>query len=185
MKELLFVVVESNYLEFLQAILLKHGLESYKVAEKKHFPVKYVPPKAQGQWLSDTIDVNDATDYKEMVKKISEDKPPVVKIFLPWAIKSSDHSECTSDSPKGISGQVKKTDLNNHLAQWHLKLQKLYKNKHDEGLTYVSPLGLIPLTPMMIQGWCLALEDGQATITTLPNIESFNMANKAPILHPM
>ncbi|KIK14427.1 hypothetical protein PISMIDRAFT_17275 [Pisolithus microcarpus 441] len=37
----------------------------------------------------------------------------------------------------------------------------------------------------MVQDWCLALEDGQATIATLPNIESFNMANKAPILHLM
>ncbi|KIK13577.1 hypothetical protein PISMIDRAFT_17902 [Pisolithus microcarpus 441] len=37
----------------------------------------------------------------------------------------------------------------------------------------------------MIRDWCLALEDGQATIATPPNIESFNIANKAPILHPM
>ncbi|KIK25101.1 hypothetical protein PISMIDRAFT_9872 [Pisolithus microcarpus 441] len=104
---------------------------------------------------------------------------------LPWAIKSSDDLECTSDSSKGISGSFKKTNLNNCLAQWHLKLQKAYKNDHDEGLTYVGPLGLIPLMPVMIQDWCLALEDGQATITTLLNIESFNMANKAPIVHPM
>ncbi|KAI6107739.1 hypothetical protein EV401DRAFT_1891929 [Pisolithus croceorrhizus] len=108
----------------------------YEVTEKKHFPIKYIPPKARGQWLSDVIDVDNATDYKEMVKKISEDKPPVVKIFvdmqhikkLPQVVKSSDDLECTSDSSK---------------------------------------------------------EDGQATITPLPNIKSFNMDNKAPILHPM
>ncbi|KAI6096257.1 hypothetical protein EV401DRAFT_1895814 [Pisolithus croceorrhizus] len=141
MKELLFIAVESNYLKFLQAILLKHGLESYKVTEKKHFPVK--------QWLLDMIDVNNTTNYKEM---------------LPWAIKSSDDSECTSNSSK---------------------LRKGYKNRHDEGITYISPLGSIPLTPTMIQDWCLALEDGQATIATLPNIELLNMANKAPILHLM
>ncbi|KAI5988904.1 hypothetical protein EDC04DRAFT_2612091 [Pisolithus marmoratus] len=93
MKELLFVAVESNYLEFLQAILCKHGLENYEVTE---------------QWVSDTIDVNNPANYKEMVKKISEDKPPVVKIFvdmqhiekLPQAIKSSNDSECTSNSSK-------------------------------------------------------------------------------------
>ncbi|KIK13778.1 hypothetical protein PISMIDRAFT_17760 [Pisolithus microcarpus 441] len=170
MKELLFIAVESNYLEFLQAILLKHGMR-----------------------VSDAIDVDNAVDYKEMVKNISEDKPPVVKIFvdmqhikkLPQAIQSSDDSECTSDSSKGMSGSAKKANLDNRLARWRLKLQKAYKNEHDEGLTYIGPLGSIPLTPTMIRDWCLALEDGQATITTPPNIELFNMANKAPILHLM
>ncbi|KAI6020499.1 hypothetical protein EDC04DRAFT_2901729 [Pisolithus marmoratus] len=68
--------------------------------------------------------------------------------------------------------------------QWHLKLQKVYKNEHNEGLTYISPLGPLLLMPAMICDWCLALE-GQATIAVLLNIESFNMANKAPVLHPM
>ncbi|KAI6011473.1 hypothetical protein EDC04DRAFT_2905451 [Pisolithus marmoratus] len=130
MKELLFTANNSNYLDFLQAILLKHGLESYEVMEKKHFPLKYVPPKAKGQWASDTIDVDNAADYREM-------------------------------------------------------LEKAYKNKQDEGLTYVGVLGSIPLMLAMVHDWCLALEDGQATIATLPNIESFNIANKAPILHLM
>ncbi|KAI6030228.1 hypothetical protein EDC04DRAFT_2605399 [Pisolithus marmoratus] len=172
MKELLFITVNSNYLDFLQAILLKHGLENYEVTEKRHFPLKYVPPKVKGQWVTDAINVNNAIDYREMVKKISEDKPSVVKIFvdmqhiekLPQAVKSSDDSEFASDSSK---------------------LQKAYKNEHDKGLTYIGPLGSIPLMPTMVQDWCLELEDGQATITTLLNIELFNMANKAPILHLM
>ncbi|KIK28176.1 hypothetical protein PISMIDRAFT_7690 [Pisolithus microcarpus 441] len=150
MKELLFVADNSNYLEFLQAILLKHGLESYEVTDKKHFPLKYVPPKAKGQRASDAIDVDNATDYREMVKKISEEKPAVVKIFvdmrhierLPRASKSSeDDSEFASDSTKGKCGRVKKVDLDNRLARWRLKLQKAYKNEQDEGLTYVGPLG--------------------------------------------
>ncbi|KAI5983615.1 hypothetical protein EDC04DRAFT_2506053, partial [Pisolithus marmoratus] len=70
------------------------------------------------------------------------------------------------------------------LAQWHMKLLKAYKNGHDKGLTYVGPLRPIPLTPTMVCDWCLALEDGQATIAIPPNIESFNAANKAPTLHP-
>jgi hypothetical protein len=41
MKELLFAPDPSNHIKFLQAILLKHGLENYEVMEKKHFPVKY------------------------------------------------------------------------------------------------------------------------------------------------
>ncbi|KAI6016744.1 hypothetical protein EDC04DRAFT_2903047 [Pisolithus marmoratus] len=155
MKELLFTTDNSNYLDFLQAILLKHGLESYEVMEKKHFPLKYVPPKAKGQWASDTIDVNNAADYREMVKKISEEK---------LAISSEDDSEFASDSMKGKSGHVKKVDLDNHLAQWRLKLEKAYKNEQDEGLTYVGVLGSIPLMPAMVCDWCLVLEDGQAAM---------------------
>jgi len=48
MKELLFVLDDSNYLEFLHSILLKHGLENYQVSDKKHFPLKYIPPKTKG-----------------------------------------------------------------------------------------------------------------------------------------
>ena len=47
-KELLFASNDSNYVEFLEAILLKHGLERYEATEKKHFPLKYIPPKAKG-----------------------------------------------------------------------------------------------------------------------------------------
>ncbi|KIK25095.1 hypothetical protein PISMIDRAFT_97447 [Pisolithus microcarpus 441] len=48
MKELLFALDDSNYTEFLQAILHKHGLDGYTVTEKRHFPLKYIPPKAKG-----------------------------------------------------------------------------------------------------------------------------------------
>ncbi|KAI6029022.1 hypothetical protein EDC04DRAFT_2898851 [Pisolithus marmoratus] len=162
MKELLFALDESNYTEFLQAILCKHSLDDYMVTEKKHFPLKYIPPKAKGQHMSDAINVNDIADYREMVKKIAEETPPVMK---------------------GTPNHTKEADLDNHLAWWQLKLQKAYKNKHNEGLTYIRPLGPIPLTPTMVHDWCLALEDGQATIAIPPNIELFNMANKAPVLH--
>ncbi|KAI6043801.1 hypothetical protein EDC04DRAFT_2599890 [Pisolithus marmoratus] len=90
-------------------------------------------------------------------------------------------SEPTSDGPNRTS---RKADLDSCLTQWHLKLHKAYKNKSDEGLMYIGPHGPIPLMPAMVCNWCLALEDGQATIITPPNIESFNLANKAPILHP-
>ncbi|KAL4072356.1 hypothetical protein V8B97DRAFT_1917147 [Scleroderma yunnanense] len=48
LKELSFSINNSNYISFLQAILLKHGLENYKVTEKKHFPFKYLPLKTKG-----------------------------------------------------------------------------------------------------------------------------------------
>ncbi|KIK96477.1 hypothetical protein PAXRUDRAFT_40757, partial [Paxillus rubicundulus Ve08.2h10] len=76
-----------------------------------------------------------------------------------------------------------KANLNSHLAQWHIKLQQKYKNEHDEGLTYIGPLRALPLTPVMVLNWTCALEEGQATLSMPPNIESFDPANKAPILH--
>ncbi|KAI6008476.1 hypothetical protein EDC04DRAFT_2907142 [Pisolithus marmoratus] len=82
MKELLFTLNSSNYIEFLQAILLKHGLAGYEVTEKKHFPLKYIPSKAKGQCILDAINVDNILDYREMVKKLTEDKPPMVKLFM-------------------------------------------------------------------------------------------------------
>ncbi|KIK22928.1 hypothetical protein PISMIDRAFT_11295 [Pisolithus microcarpus 441] len=127
-KELLVALNTSNCIEFLQAILLKHGLNSYKVSEKKHYPLKYIPPKAKGQWVSDVIDVDNIIDYRDMVNKLMEDKPPVVKIFmdmqhvkkLPQGSKSrssEDDSEVTSDSNVGTSSHTRKADLDDHLAQ--------------------------------------------------------------------
>ncbi|KIK15550.1 hypothetical protein PISMIDRAFT_16437 [Pisolithus microcarpus 441] len=178
MKELLFSPTDSNYIEFSQAVLHKHGLNDYQVSEKKHFPLKYIPPKARGQRISDAIDVDNLADYREMVKKISEGQLPISK-----GSRSSndDDSEPTSDSAKRTS---RKADLDSRLARWRLKLQKAYKNEGDKGLMYFGPQGPIPLTPAMVHDWCLALEDGQVTIATPPNIESFNSANKVPFLHP-
>ncbi|KAI5994860.1 hypothetical protein EDC04DRAFT_3094936 [Pisolithus marmoratus] len=66
MKELLFTLSTANYIKFLKAVLLKHGLASYDVTEKKHFPLKYIPPKVKG----------------DMVKKLLEQKPLTVKVFV-------------------------------------------------------------------------------------------------------
>ncbi|KIK18458.1 hypothetical protein PISMIDRAFT_14367 [Pisolithus microcarpus 441] len=174
MKELLFSLTNSNYVEFLQAILCKHGLEDYVVSERKHFPLKYVLPKARGQWLSDAINVDNLADYREMVEKLSQTSKS----------KGSGSSEDDESEPASDSAKTRKADLDSHLARWRLKLHRVYKNENDEGLTYIGPQGPIPLMPAMVCDWCLALEDGQATITTPLNIESFNLANKVPFLHP-
>ena len=76
-----------------------------------------------------------------------------------------------------------KVDLDTCLAQWHIKFQQRYKNEHDEGLTYVGPLGALPLTPAMVFDWVCALEEGQATLLVPSNIQSFNPANKVLFLH--
>ncbi|KAI5998888.1 hypothetical protein EDC04DRAFT_2909211 [Pisolithus marmoratus] len=196
-KELLFTPDDSNYLEFLHSILHKHSLMNYQVTEKKHFSLKYILLKVKGQWIGDAINVDNQNDYREMVKKVFDEAIPVVKVFvnmqqvekLPWVLQaagsgSGNNSEHTTDGDTESPTHKKKADLDQRLARWHLKLEKTYRNEHDEGLTYVGPLGAIPLTPTMICDWCLALEDGQAMISVPPNIPSFDPANKALALHP-
>lgn len=46
-KELLIAISDSNYVDFLQSVLAKHGQDQYKIMERKRYPIKYVPPKAK------------------------------------------------------------------------------------------------------------------------------------------
>ncbi|KAI9573363.1 hypothetical protein HD554DRAFT_2035200 [Boletus coccyginus] len=69
-KKLQFLVNNTNYLDFPQSILDKHGQDQYRLLAKKQFTFKYISPKAKGQCASDTMDVDNEADYKEMVKKI-------------------------------------------------------------------------------------------------------------------
>ncbi|KIK74580.1 hypothetical protein PAXRUDRAFT_19731 [Paxillus rubicundulus Ve08.2h10] len=117
------------------------------------------------------IDVTNLADYWEM-------KLPQAQV----SSASGDDSEPSSDASKVKSCFVK-GNLDSHLAQWCIKLQQKYKNEHDEGLTYVGPLGALPLALVMVLDWAHALEEGQATLSMPPNIESFNPVNKVPILH--
>ena len=101
-KELVFRIDENNYIDFLQSILKKHGQGHFKVSEKKHFPFKFVPPKAKrsvcyfpptfadfnlvttyfSQCVNDAIDVDNKADYAEMVKKIHARNPGTTKIYV-------------------------------------------------------------------------------------------------------
>ncbi|KIK91171.1 hypothetical protein PAXRUDRAFT_150098, partial [Paxillus rubicundulus Ve08.2h10] len=75
-------------------------------------------------------------------------------------------------------------DLEVCLAQWCIKLAKIYKDSDDGHLTYIAPSGTtIPLTPVMVLDWAHALEEGQALLNMPPNIPSFDVANKALFLH--
>ncbi|KAI6046204.1 hypothetical protein EDC04DRAFT_2598390 [Pisolithus marmoratus] len=132
MKELLFAPDNSNYLDFLCSILLKHGLTNYQVSNKKHFPLK--------QQLSNAINVDNQNDYKEMVKKISDNILPTVKVFIDMQhIKKLPHILQVTGTGSGNDSEPS-TDGN--------------------------------------------MEDGQATINVPPNIPSFDIANKVPVLHP-
>ncbi|KIO07109.1 hypothetical protein M404DRAFT_137821, partial [Pisolithus tinctorius Marx 270] len=81
-KELTFAVNDTNYLNFLQHVLDKHGLGQYRVSSSKHFPFKFVLPKAQSQAISNVIDVDNEVDYKDMVKRICSIHPGPMKIYV-------------------------------------------------------------------------------------------------------
>lgn len=115
LKELSFSLNSSNYINFLQVMLLKHSLDNYEVTENKHFPFKYLPPKTKGcvflttitglltvfvrQRASKAIDVDNKADYKEMVKKITEEKPLTVKIYMDMqSVESLPQGSCSRHS---------------------------------------------------------------------------------------
>ena len=47
LKELQFSIDNTNYLDFLQSILNKHGQDQYMLLAKKEFLFKYIPPKTK------------------------------------------------------------------------------------------------------------------------------------------
>ncbi|KIO01842.1 hypothetical protein M404DRAFT_89195, partial [Pisolithus tinctorius Marx 270] len=187
-KELTFAVNNTNYLNFLQHVLDKHGQGQYRVSSSKHFPFKFVPPKARSQAISNAINVDNKVDYKDMVKRIHSIHPGPMKIYidmkhvekLPTINGSGDESNSSGED----SGKQKHSDLDMRLAWWCMKLLSWYKNENNEGMTYVGPAGPIPLSPAMVLDWCHALDEGQATLSVPPNLESFNWSNKALFLHP-
>ncbi|KAF9235503.1 hypothetical protein BU15DRAFT_64766 [Melanogaster broomeanus] len=173
-KELSFTISETNYINFLHAALAKHNQGQFKITEAKRYTFK-------------------KRDYKEMVKKINDERPAIVKIFidmkdvekLPRGTKPADEDETgNTDDEQLMAASGSISDLDLCLACWCTMLEKKHWNDHGNGLTYVGPLGVLTLTPAMILDWCCTLEAGEAMLSTPPNIASFNIAHKAPALHP-
>ena len=109
-KKLVFVIKPSNYINFLQGMLQKLGQEDYEVTARKHYPFKYLLPKTKwyffllfhySTWTNDNcrqqaavdmIDIDNVTDYRKMVTKITESKPSTVKILIDmWHIQKLSH----------------------------------------------------------------------------------------------
>ncbi|KIO01833.1 hypothetical protein M404DRAFT_149000, partial [Pisolithus tinctorius Marx 270] len=160
-KELTFAVNNTNYLDILQHVLDKHGQGQYRVSSSKHFPFKLVPPKVQSQAISNAINVDNEVDYKDMVKRICSIHPGPMKIYVNMKhvekLLTINGSGDESNSSGEDSGKQKHSDLNMHLAWWCMKLLSWYKNENDEGMTYIGPVGPIPLSPAMVLDWCHAL----------------------------
>src|ERR1700733_2398813 len=97
-KEATFTLSSNNHLEFLQCLLIKHGQNTYyKVTEHKRFGFKYLFPVSKAYvchfscfdhylpFLSserDAIDVENATDYREMVANLANFEPDKIKILM-------------------------------------------------------------------------------------------------------
>ncbi|KAG1837964.1 hypothetical protein DFJ58DRAFT_846247 [Suillus subalutaceus] len=71
-KELVFQVSESNYIEFLTTILMKHDKSHYRITERKKYTFK----------RAEAMDVDNQADYAEMAKKLISKEPRKVKIFV-------------------------------------------------------------------------------------------------------
>lgn len=101
-KETKFSVNKDNYLDFLKLLLSKHSEKRYKISERNIFSFKYICPPARKYvhvtfWYytkltvayifskSDSIDVDDQDEYKDMVSKILKKKPKKVTIMVEMA----------------------------------------------------------------------------------------------------
>ncbi|KAF8545775.1 hypothetical protein OG21DRAFT_1532992 [Imleria badia] len=130
----------------------RHGQDQYMLSLKKQFSFKYIPPKMKTQRTSDAMDIDNETDYKEMAKKIWQSSPSSTKILIDM-----------KDVKKlpALGGNAEDDD--NETTDGNVdKLQAHYKNDHDAGYTYISPMGMIVLTLAMILDWCRALDEGLA-----------------------
>ncbi|KAI6096415.1 hypothetical protein EV401DRAFT_2083057 [Pisolithus croceorrhizus] len=166
-KELSFPLKDDNYLGFLQAVLNKHGKDHYKVLEKKCYLFKYVPPKTKGQCVGDVMDIDNEADYQEMVGKVSSIQPSTTKIFID--MKQVKRLPTGESGDKSSESSNVANNLKPHLMEvpiWTHALPGGASNFND--CTRMSTMK----------------EEGQATLDTPPNIESFNMMNRATYLHP-
>ncbi|KAG6377265.1 hypothetical protein JVT61DRAFT_1328 [Boletus reticuloceps] len=130
------------------------------------------------QCISDAIDVDDAADYNEMVKKIIEEKPSIVRVLVNKHIiekalrakhaRSGSKSVCSiseSNNPKSRTGKANQLDA--RLVRLREKLQTKYGNEHNGSLIYNGPLGSFPLTPIMILDWRHAMVSTVSYIGTM------------------
>ena len=136
------------------------------------------------QRSGDGMDVDNKSDYKEMVQKIHEHGVSSTKIFvdmkdvekLPMLsaggtvedeedetapiVEASAVRTSPSHATWALILQIqssKVSDMDARLMRFRLMLQTRYKNEFDDGYTYVGPTGLVTLTPSLMMDWCRAL----------------------------
>ncbi|KAF8835758.1 hypothetical protein BDN67DRAFT_1015249 [Paxillus ammoniavirescens] len=200
-KEVMITLTASNYLKLLMMMLAKHGKDTYKVTEKKPYSFKYLLPSAKVH--GDAMDVDNATDFTDMAKKLIESKPDKVKVFvdmkevekLPLQAKmqmgdadndGSDEEDHNGDNSTGNSNKAGPgSDLECAIAHFRQLIIKQWGNEYDNSVTYLHPTGVdIPCTPLMIRDWAIAMHEGTATKLHPLNIQSFDPQKSAIALVP-
>jgi hypothetical protein len=117
-KELTFVFMATmeNYIDLLKAILTKHGEEKYNITERKRYGIKVLVPPNRAYVIhicippptttsstnskGDAVDVENFSDYKDLVGNLTEKKPNKITIFvdmndikLAWSTRGSGGSD--------------------------------------------------------------------------------------------
>ena len=97
MKELVFIFLDNNYVEFLQMLLAKHLQDKYKVTERQPYTFKYLHPPSKAyvkiylfiliithsiSSASNAVDVDLVKDWKDMCEDIAVAKPKKIKVLI-------------------------------------------------------------------------------------------------------
>ncbi|KAH9916502.1 hypothetical protein B0H21DRAFT_703012 [Amylocystis lapponica] len=171
-KEITFAPSEGNYLEFLRAILKKHGETKYTVTKKQKFSFKY---NHKGRVKNDHLDVDNESEYQDMVTKINTTNLDKIVVLVDINDIKKHCRRLTEDSLSPFEREIA-----------HLRgiLEKKYKNDHG-GYAYVAPDGVgLELTPFRMREWAVAMHDGLASAAAPPNTEAFNPAKRSFSLLP-
>ncbi|KAF8814764.1 hypothetical protein BYT27DRAFT_7249806 [Phlegmacium glaucopus] len=180
-----FEATQTNYLNFLSAVLDKHRYSKYTpITIHTRFNIRaIVPPNKAYVLKKDAIDINNFAEYESKVKKIIEEKPSKFSIFLSLNdVKLGAARRNGSES--GDDGQSihsegdrndTKCDDERAFARNRLILEKEYTNSTDSGYTYVGPNGeKTPLTPAMLSEWSQAMTKGSVSKYHPPNTATFD-----------
>ena len=97
MKELVFIFLDDNYVEFLQMLLAKHSQDKYKVTERRPYTFKYLHPPSKAyvkiylfilvithsiSSASNAVDVDSVKDWRDMCEDIAVAKSKKIKVLI-------------------------------------------------------------------------------------------------------
>ncbi|KAF8800146.1 hypothetical protein BYT27DRAFT_7027078, partial [Phlegmacium glaucopus] len=178
-----FEATQTNYLNFLSAVLDKHQYSKYTpMTIHTRFNIRAIVPPNKVK--KDAIDIDNFAEYESMVKKIIEEKPSKF-LDIPHgddgqSIRSEGDRNDTKCDVSFTCYSIAADLLTNHkderaFACNRLILEKEYANPTDSGYTYVGPNGeKTPLTPAMLSEWSWAMTEGSVSKYHPPNTATFD-----------
>ncbi|KAF8799455.1 hypothetical protein BYT27DRAFT_7223729 [Phlegmacium glaucopus] len=176
---------EENYLSFLSELLKVHGQGKYTPV-KKHtrFSIKILLGKKARK---DGIDIDMFSEYEKMAKKILEEQPSRLTVYVDLdAVKAGAKRRDEDGSTSGEDSEDEevtgngKNGVERELGRIRMLLEKKYANDSDSGYTYTAGDGeKVPLTPAMMSEWVRAIYDAEATAKQPPNSLAFDPKTRA------